>query len=354
MKKLTREIGSEFWNMELTEISGLNTEFPHQFLLTGRTALDFIINDIKSGADFTTVYLPSYCCHTMIQPFIENGIAVLFYEVSFSENQFHYNIDFNAAFDAVLIMQYFGYHNIFKEQLIERFRRNKKLIIEDATHSWFSSVPYNPLSDYVFTSFRKWTGLACGALVLKQNSEPFHYTVELSINKTYIELRRKAAELKQQFIEEGLGKKEVFLNYFNMAEEMLDRDYRNYGLPLTYIDCIRRLDLDKIRTSRIKNAAYLTERLKKFSDIETIELTDRDVPLFVPVFIRNGTRDELRRFLIQKDIYSPVHWPLSNQHGINNIQLYNSGMSLVCDQRYTERDMERIIQSISEFYGGRP
>lgn len=352
MKSLAREIGSEFWNIELAEKTDIQDAYPHQYLLTGRTALDFIIKDIRAASDFKRVYLPSFCCHTMIVPFLENGISVEFYDITFHKGQYQYEIDFNTASDVVLILQYFGFHNSYALQMIERLKNIGKIIIEDATHSWLTSAPYCSQSDYVFTSFRKWTGLACGAYVIKQNGEPFKNTSLLGTNSEYIELRQKAAKLKRQYIEEGIGEKEEFLQLFSRAEDLLDSDYRDYSVPIEYMNYIQRLELDKLRECRRSNAKYLIDQLQRFYEIETVELKDQDVPLFVPIYIKNGTRNDLRRYLIQRDIYCPVHWPLSDKHLINDTVLYDTGLSLICDQRYSLADMERIIASISEYYGG--
>ena len=81
------------------------------------------------------------------------------------------------------------------------------------------------------------------------------------------------------------------------------------------------------------------------------KLSEADVPLFVPTMIKDD-RDRLRRHLIDKKIYCPIHWPISEYHyGISDLskKIYEEELSLVCDQRYTEEDMNRIVYEIKAY-----
>ncbi len=60
----------------------------------------------------------------------------------------------------------------------------------------------------------------------------------------------------------------------------------------------------------------------------------------------------LKNFLIEKEIYCPVHWPLSSMHkGIsdNAKRIYGEELSLICDQRYCLDDMEREADAVRTF-----
>ena len=81
------------------------------------------------------------------------------------------------------------------------------------------------------------------------------------------------------------------------------------------------------------------------------EIDNNETPLFIPVFINPNRRNDLRRFLIQKNIFCPIHWPLSALHKISekSKELYQGELSIICDQRYDRDDMERIAKEISLF-----
>ena len=81
------------------------------------------------------------------------------------------------------------------------------------------------------------------------------------------------------------------------------------------------------------------------------ELKENDCPLFVPLLIDEDKRDALKNHLIKKQIYCPVHWPVTEFHKLNDKteEIYKKEISIVCDQRYTVNDMKRIASEIKYF-----
>ena len=82
-------------------------------------------------------------------------------------------------------------------------------------------------------------------------------------------------------------------------------------------------------------------------------MSNGDVPLFVPIFIKKDYRDRLRDYLIAHQIYCPVHWPISEYHRkVTNYEktIYDEELSLICDQRYSREDMEREAKTIRNFF----
>ena len=77
-----REIGSEFWDVPTCD--DRNFLFPNgtKWFLSGRSALKAIIADIQQGdKQVNSISLPSWCCDSIIRPFLEEGIDVVFYPV---------------------------------------------------------------------------------------------------------------------------------------------------------------------------------------------------------------------------------------------------------------------------------
>ena len=81
-------------------------------------------------------------------------------------------------------------------------------------------------------------------------------------------------------------------------------------------------------------------------------LQQADTPLFVPILLDNTIRNDLRKYLTEHSIYCPIHWPKSQYHRMSKEteKICDEELSLVCDQRYTEDDMERMVASIKEFW----
>ena len=106
-------------------------------------------------------------------------------------------------------------------------------------------------------------------------------------------------------------------------------------------------DFAAMRRKRRENAKYLYEHLKGVRFMG--EFTDKAVPLFVPVFFETSEqRNAIRKKLIEAQIYCPIHWPkpaqIPTDFAVNRI--YDTELSLICDQRYDINDMKRIIETI--------
>ncbi|MBR0456981.1 MAG: hypothetical protein IJJ01_09960 [Firmicutes bacterium] len=329
---MRREIGSEFWRSPLIESD--NDLFPTctQWYLSGRSALKAIIAELVG---VKTISLPSWCCDSMIKPFADVGIEVRFYPVYWQKGLFK---EIELGSDALLIMDYFGYTTP-----IPGLCNYDGIVIRDVTHSIISAT-YSD-ADYYFGSLRKWCGVWTGGYAWTKDE----HTLEMgeADKSAYVSLRSQAMKMKRQYIEEGLGDKE-YLKTFDDAEDCLesvdiapaaDRD----------VELMKRLDVEMIKSNRRKNAEVLRVAFSDWLIFPTLSSTD--TPMYVPVLVPDGKRDALRSHLINNEIYCPVHWPTSDYHKLTEQEkyIYDNELSLVCDQRYTEEDMMRIVETIKSF-----
>lgn len=305
---MKKEIGSEFWDIPLSNDENLIFSKETKWLLSGRTALDLIIKD--SG--IKSVSMPRWCCESMIKPFTKNGVLVTFYD----ERP-------NFECDAIFLIDYFG----FADSNVS-LAGYKGIVIRDVTHSIFSKK-YND-ADYYFGSLRKWAGFITGGFAWGKWKKQIDL---LPYDNEYVTLRKKAMNLKSYYIN-GLINNKGFLDLFKQANDYLDF----CGLCSAYdadIYAAKHFDVTKVKSIRRKNAKILVDRMGCI-----FELKDNDCPLFVPIKVEK--RDALRKFLINNDVYLPIHWA--------NYDLNGKELSLVCDQRYDESDMIRICDLIDSFY----
>lgn len=329
-----KEIGSEFW-LEETKSKGI-TQDNCAYLLSGRTALDFIIKDIKTQRRFISVTLPSYCCESMIEPFERNGVEVQFYKVS------EYGVDFSSSstYDAVLLIDYFGYEMPENKKIAQIEREAGNIIIYDSTHKLNGAcIP----ADYTFCSYRKW--LYCNFATVQKTDGSFNISTPTQVNYPYCDIRNIAAKLKANFIAGDDIDKQEFLRLFSISEDILNCNYADYaGLPL-YVD------VEEIITARRRNAQYLIDKLQDVPGIKLWRpvIKPDDTPLFVPILVKDGRRDALKHYLANHSIYCPVHWQQSGRHGEYK-DLYDEELSLVCDQRYSIEDLSREIAVIKNFF----
>ena len=161
----------------------------------------------------------------------------------------------------------------------------------------------------------------------------------------FIEKKRDAMRLKTEYIlDGGEEKKKYFLQLFSESNKWLGEHYADLGIDADskrYLSCV---DMEKIRRDRVRNARILYAGLQ--GKVEFLfDEGQMDCPLFVPILLRRD-RDEVRRKLVEHSIYCPAHWPHPNADCVSN--LYDWELSLVCDQRYTENDMDRIVSVLSK------
>lgn len=330
------EIGSEFWTRH-NPVS-LRRADNEAYLLSGRTALRFIIDDICKSRKFRKVLLPAYCCESMIEPFVALGIDTQFYPTYVDHMDFPYENDA----DAILLIDFFGYTNHQNREIAKSERQAGKIVIYDSTHKIDGNSSVMEYADYSFCSYRKW--FYCNFAKVIKKDGVFDCS-ELRTNERYIALRDKAAQAKDGYFAGITGDKEKFLSLFSAAEQMLDEDYAGYaGEPAVF-------DIQEITLKRRENAAYLIRELKKIPGIALWRdaVGADDVPMFVPILVDVHIRDDLRRSLIKEKIYCPVHWTKSAYHGECN-EIYDMELSLVCDQRYDIADMERMVRVINGYF----
>lgn len=332
---MIKEIGSEFWEANCSSKDANYFFQPQiQWFLCGRSALQAIVSELK---DKKTVAMPSWCCHTMIKPFLDAGIQVFFYPVYYTD---HLVQEIRYDCDILYVMDYFGFSS---NMIIEH-----PCVIRDVTHSLFSKS-YDD-GDYYYGSLRKWCGVWTGGYSWTKDGHllDVDYTHN---NSRYISLRKKGMMLKKEYIgdtETFSANKSVFLSCFNKAEEYLE----NCSIsPATErdIEIAQNLDVSLIRNKRRNNAKILMEGLSDF--ILFKELKQTDVPLFVPIIVPRNKRDSLKQFLIDNSIYCPCHWPISDYHVLDEKmrKIYEQEISVVCDQRYGSEEMVRIVNTINSF-----
>lgn len=344
------EIGSEYWEFD-GELNRDNKEYWNmgqdvKFTLSGRTSIYYVLKNILLKRNVQKVYMPSYSCSSMVQAFNDLGIEVECYDVYYNEG-LKYNIDFEEDCDIFFAMNYFGYSDTNMEEYIKKFKEKGKIVIEDITHSILSKKRYSEYSDYLVGSLRKWFPVSSGALAVAMNSK-FELELEDRQNEELINAKSKAMQNKKIYIENKEGSKEEFLKQYNESNKILEKDYKDYSMDEKSFEIIMGIDLEKIKNQRRENAKIIYEKLKTVLDIRFLvdKFKEDDCLLFVPILIKNETRNDLRNYLISKNIYLPIHWP--QEEKLNNI--FDKELSLVCDQRYNKNQIEEYINLIINYF----
>lgn len=334
---MPKEIGSYQSNIVLQDTNNGFFDDDLAWFISGRSALDFIINDIKSKREIKKAALPSWCCDSMISPFVRNGIDVVFYDVTIKDGKLIKKIDIDA--DVLLNIDYFGFeHNEIS---------SPGIVISDITHSVFTEKDVR--SDYTFCSLRKWAGFVTAGFAWAKNG--FSIIAEKGINKEYVDIRKKAMNEKEDYLANISSSKDYY-STFVKTEEQLDSLFGYLGTSEDINDA-KYLNVDFLVNRRKENARVLLDEFKDLAIFK--EVKDNDCPLYFPIIVPNGEKEELRKYLVSKNIYCPTHWQLTDLHNISEDAryIYENELSLICDQRYSTEDMKFLVNEIKGFYKGK-
>lgn len=344
------ELGSEFWDMPSNETSATISDRQSRFVLSGRTALELVAQDLISDRGIRSVYLPAFCCESMILPFRRAGLELHFYDVIPSDNGVRRILSDDHNFDAVLLLDYFGFTQQETIELAKHEHDRGTAVILDRVQSMYSSDCAVEFADYAVTSWRKWF-FSCAAEARKINGE-WLVNPSRTTNEKYVSLRKEAARLKQAYLYHEEGQKQEFLDAFAEAEKLLDADFSGFAADTESMKALRYLDTSFLGKRRRENTAVIYEALSAMDDIRIRPLFSQpetnDVPLFVPVMVDPAIRSDLRKWLIQNQVYCPVHWP-SVQTGGGEV-LFAQELSLICDQRYSKEEIRQEMNLIKEFF----
>lgn len=352
---MRQEIGSHFefdYNIVETDkgkVDWLPFVGDSTFTFSGRSAIELAILDIKLERKVKRVYMPSYCCKSMVDPFIKNEIEVMFYEVYFDvESGIQYHIDLNVECDIFFAMSYFGIEKFQHDLSLNHFKEKGTIILEDITHRLLSKTSYSPYADYIIASFRKWFPIPTGGFIAKLNNRlnisPSENSDDLVIEKV------KAMKSKAAYLLGEDEDKQTYLHEMAAFEkEFKERDFQ-YQMDSISLSILQNIDIESITKQRQDNARILYEGIISLQHIKPLIYHpdfDTHSPLFLPIMIEEDKRDSLRSYLIERSIYCPIHWPNTE---VNSSNISNNELSLICDQRYSKEDMVYIIDLIQQWY----
>src|SRR5699024_1259072 len=97
-----------------------------------------LVNIMKTK-DIKRVYMPSYCCGSMLSPFEKLNIEIIFYDVLLSETGITYDIDYSQDIDLFFAMSYFGVGQSMDE-VLQNFSASKTTILQYISHRLVSQT----------------------------------------------------------------------------------------------------------------------------------------------------------------------------------------------------------------------
>jgi len=336
--------GLEISALEETYRQGQEPPFltrPYLLLATARSAFTLLARMLHPR----TVWLPSFLCGVVIGAFPPDLIEIRFYpideQLGIIEEKWLSDIHTN---DMVVFIDYFGFNQW--TDWGAKIRHRGAWVIEDATQALLNTH-FDENSHYVIFSPRKFVGVPDGGILMAMNEAnlPNQNLVTPPV-AWWIEAAR-ASILRAEF-DRHRGER-IWYNIFQKTEA--DGPLEPYKMSdLSTLILKHAIDWQTVSQKRRVNYQFLASKLEQIAIFP--KLTSEIVPLGFPIRIKE--RDCVRQSLFTNQIFPPVHWPIAGIVPSSfdaSHRLAAEIMTIPCDQRYNQADMERVINKLSREIG---
>lgn len=273
---------------------------------------------------YTKIYMPYYTCEVMLQPLHRHHIAYEFYHIN--DNLEPDEVIQLRNDEAFLYTNYFGLKQSCVESLASIY---KKQLIVDNTQAFFA-----PRIDGVdtFYSPRKFFGVPDGGYLYTDTILQQDFVVDESYHRMQHLLLR---------IERGAEKG---YSLFRDADESLDNQPIRRMSVLTE-RILQNVDYLYASKRRKENYSFFKQTLSQSNKL-AIKEDDSSIPMIYPYLTEDVT---LRKRLIENKIFVAKYWPnVYDWCSSDSLEykLTENLLPLPIDQRYEEKDLDRILKVI--------
>ena len=276
------------------------------FFDSGRSATRYLLRSIRH----LNAALPDYLCESIVDCFPESDIHYYLINQKLHISEFE-SIPWNKI-DVFYLLHYFG--SIQPKLVLDYIADKKKqygfTIIEDTTHSIFSKT--STIGDYCICSLRKWFPIPDGGVLYSQIPLPLD---EYDILKPIQSIRIDGMILKNLYLSGAINDKKGFRRILISTEEQLDEQKDIFRISTISEHILKCQSINEIVQRRKNNYSILKDSIGNVLP-EVLKREESDVP-FIYV-TETDDRNALRSYLTQRQIYCPVHWPVTNYHQLND------------------------------------
>lgn len=319
------------------------------FFNTGRSAIEYLFRyqlDVKEGQ---IILLPNFLCSSITDALKRANIKYEFYDI-LSDFQININ-DLNMKINKyksniIFYINYFGFFQ--SDEVISFLKYLKKdkdcIIIEDNTQALFTRSNKNQIAigNYIIASIRKWFPIPDGAVLYSQED-----IKKVKIDNGYNEYMTKyliVQLMKNEYLKNKRLDKEKYLHLLKESTDALFSDYKIRNITEVSYKLIQNYDFKLLCQKRRENYKYLYKKLLHIKHLKIpFELVDENVVPFGFVILLKR-RDDFLNYCITKNIYCNIHWRDTEN------ELSNYIITIPCDQRYNNEDMDYIMDVIEKFF----
>ncbi|MCO7125015.1 hypothetical protein NIE88_04405 [Sporolactobacillus shoreicorticis] len=316
-----KKIIGGFFSLELP----VRTEYHSQALRlnSARYALEYVLR-IRN---YKKIYLPAYICDSVLQPMKRLNVAFAFYTIDEHLAPIFNSIPEDDA--CLLYVNYFGINS----SNVQNICHNLKHVIIDNTQAFFEQ----PLTgiDTVYSP-RKFFGVPDGGYLYTDSKAQ----LDLEQNPSYYlcDALLKQIDLGSVSAEPLFEQNEAYLDTCGM-----------HAMACATQRLLTSIDYEQARTIRNDNFHFLHQQLGRYNQLDT-HFGNVNGPICYPFLIERG--EQLKNHLLRHHIYADDFWEdaLSRVPSASfEYRLAKDLVALPIDQRYTQTDMNYIVQTIRGF-----
>ena len=285
-----------------------------------RSALKFYIKAKK----IKEIYLPIYLCNVIKECLIKEKIKINYYHI---DKKFIPIIkNYKTKKESYVYIQ--NYYGLISNKELENLRKKYTNIIIDNTNDFFRKPISNTCTIY---NCRKYFGVPDGAYMycdINNNDNLEYYKITNSIKHTIGRLEENASVYYEDFRKNSDKLKNTKIYKMSKYTEII----------------MGAIDYKTAKIERVNNFEYLNTNLRKYNKLNI----NKNCNFMYPFLVNNS--EKIRKHLIENKIYIPKFWPEIDENKLNEYEkeYINNIIPLPIDQRYTIKDMKKIIACLEE------
>ena len=340
-------IGSyfHFEEFKLTKGNDLSLPFDYEIFYTGRHALLYILDTIKTENKISKIWFPNYYCQHTLDWIKKKYPDINLYEI----NPFDFSSDiiniseFADKDDIVVINNFWGLSTMTAKK-----NNNSPIIIEDHSHGWLSKACLSSNADYCFVSLRKSLPIPLGGIYWRPNKTITKKHIDFQEDKGFYEiweLMLQAMTIKTTYIKNksNIGP-ENYLPLFYEVEKKLNNDTRFIKLNephKKHIEGFLNFNTLQLKERNLNKLYSQIDSSGHFKVVKRLGYTAFGLHL---VFKEEAACNSLKTYLVKHKIYPSMLWP----HNTIDYK-WQFFMNIHVDFRYNKNDMSYIIKIINSW-----
>lgn len=346
-------VGGEFYYDDQWKTDSPNFPTEGTIFLNGGKACLTVICDYLRDHGISRVLLPAYLCPTIVDTFEACGLSCDYYNIfpsfAIDTGDLERHLRDNQA---VYFINYFGFSpSPTILNYLSELRDSGRLLIEDNAQAGFLT---HVTGDFAFNSMRKLCPFDGGYLKTAHDINPYLAAYGGRENRRLPLIRQYRSQLRD-YLFEDTGDHETLEALFIEAESVYARDWVVLGDEQERRQ-IEHLDWSAIKKVRRQNYTSLLRSIAGIGALTPIfpALQPDNMPLGLPVYVRDGLRDELNEYLGENGIGLTIHWedlltdPRLNGNALA-VEMTRHILTLAIDQYTSQKQLEYLSKKLADF-----